>query len=374
MGNRPSAKKGSGRMLFAPSVIAFVSVIPFGLLLAESADYQTMMHALKQEREQLVYLDASVTYAADPSVVEAIAAEPPARELTPEEAYQKQLKEKEARKHEIPGTNTDRMVRGYLKSIQNDYHAHIEFLSGHYGESHKSLVKARAGLMDSYLEVLDFYIAESEAFFKAAAPLAVKTHDMDAGFFIRQGYRDLANAKKKRLQSYNIYPGNVVMRIELYRQALQHIRLARRFLILALINGNLPKDEKNSYQYISYERAKHGPSPAEKQVAPYEQTRYLLLKLMERKRLVNDIDLEYAGKVRRVNLLNIHRDNYFYLPTDRESSRKQLIGRVEREFQTERLRTPVSKTGNNGNQTGGNATSPGGATAPSSSSTQSGGN
>ncbi len=313
--------------------VIMIFLVSSGSIAANSPDFESMTGNLNLSQKQISYLDLSLTNLS----------------ATEEDA--------------ITGKIREKLESEFKDALLNDHYSNMYLLQSNYNTAHDYLEKSRHHLHEAYVRAVEYYMEESDAFFKAASPMVLRTRDADAGYFFRAGYKNLGMAKRIYTIAYNTYPGNDVNKIESYREAIRYVRLARRNLMLAIINANLPRSEKPSHRYISYKEAKKLNAYDEEYVSFYERIRYLILRLVERKLLARDVILKVNGNERRINILDIHRDNYEYPVISRESVRRKLVNILEKEeFDTSGLRPQTVNSSD-----AGSTTAPVNATQPASS-------
>lgn len=276
-------------------------------------DYENMNHKLDVHREQIDYINLCITNLGN--------------EDTPEET--RKLREE--------------VENDFYDALKWEYNSRISFLQSNYNKSFEELQMSRKSLFNVYNKILLDYMEETEVLFRTISPLAIRDLDPDARYFLRTSYKKMAMAKDYHQRAYNMHPKFFPQQLKLFQEAIRYLRISRRYMILSLIQANLPRAEKPQYQMVKLNTATNGRSEEENSVNSFDKTRYFLVSLIKRKLLNPVIVLKINGGTRTMNILDMHRDNNTMMIEGRTPTRFLLLQKLEsEEFQTNQLRPAFS--------------------------------
>ncbi len=227
----------------------------------------------------------------------------------------------------------EEMKKAYADAIQDDFHAQLWYLQRNYSRTYRDLKSSQNKLQNVYRRVLINYIDETWIMLEEAAPLIVRTRDRAARHLLKLGYRDLESAKLFYTRGYNITPSQHTNQIQHYRDGIKRIRRARRYAIRALIEAKLPFSEKPQFRVVTLDDVK-----AKKQGTLFKESHYinvrnLLVNLMGRRLLPRDVqkdlprEVSLEGRARKVklDLVEVHQDNYGRLISERRSVWREIV-------------------------------------------------
>ena len=234
----------------------------------------------------------------------------------------------------------------YRKAIQHDFYAQLWYLQGNYSNTYRELKESQNQLQQACRQILVNYIDETWVLLEESAPLVVRTRDHGARHLLRLGYRDLESARLFFQRGNNIKPTLHQNQILEYEQGIKRIRRSRRYAVLSLIEAKLPNSEKPKYQVVTLDDVRRKKEDRLFSQSDYERVLNTLINLMGRrllprfvrKPLPRENSLAAESRVIQLELLEIHQDNYSRLLSDRRSSWREIVGRLDvREFNRDKV-------------------------------------
>ncbi len=234
----------------------------------------------------------------------------------------------------------------YRKAIQHDFYAQLWYLQGNYSNTYRELKESQHQLSEAYRRILVNYIDETWVLLEESAPLVVRTRDHGARHLLRLGYRDLESARLFFQRGYNIKPTLHQNQILEYEEGIKRIRRGRRYAILSLVEAKLPHSEKPKYRVVTLDDVRRKKEDALFSQSDYERVLNVLVNLMGRrllprfvrKPLPRENSIGGEGRTIQLELLEIHQDNYNRLLSDRRSTWRELVGKLDtRDFNRDKV-------------------------------------
>jgi len=186
----------------------------------------------------------------------------------------------------IPLTNyaTQQYLDMFKEAYKHDFNAHLMHLQGKLTATHKEILESQKILKVIYHDLLrDHYEPDTEKLLELAAPIILMAKDQKAEYYLKEGYRHLAKGKELRISGYNYNIFLYSVKIYTYIDALEHLKLAKKYAILALVESKTPLTDKADYALQSYDDALS--INRAKEISDYDEIRYRILNALNRKLL-----------------------------------------------------------------------------------------
>jgi len=206
----------------------------------------------------------------------------------------------------------DSLEKAYLF----DYQANLEFLKGEYTLSHRQLLASQKVLRDLYHNILTkIYEPDTNTLLEMSAPVILLAKDKKGEYYLKNGYQHLDKAILYRLRGFNYNKFLYSNKIRYYRMAIIHIRKAKKYALMALIESKTPIVDKDDYRLQSINEAKGVIEPIK--ITQYEKIKYGILDNVQRKNLPDDFPFFLH-----------HSDNYSYIYNNKDSALTQITIKV----------------------------------------------
>lgn len=203
-----------------------------------------------------------------------------------------------------------KIVASLEESVRLDFFARMWRLQGRPGDSFRQLRSSRIALREGYRRALGYYIDTAWVLLESSAPAIVRSEDPVAGHYMKLGFRDLEAARILYRQGVQHARETPTLAIRAYSDGLQRIRRARRYGLLALIESRTPVTEKDRFRTVSLDDLRENTDSEKDPRSHFQIVQDRLINLITRQILDGSIQSSSRGYPIRLDLLEVHEDNY----------------------------------------------------------------
>lgn len=196
------------------------------------------------------------------------------------------------------------------EAVRLDFAARMWRLQGRSADSFRELRASRQILRQGFEKALAYYIDTGWVLLESSAPDIVRSEDPVADHYMKLAFRDLEAARILYEQGRRYSIPTPTLGIHAFHNGLHRIRRARRYGLLALIESRTPTIEKDRYLSDALSEPDNR--------SHYQIIQDKLVNLISRKLLSATIESESRGYTIKLNLLELHDDNYGHLLEGRE--------------------------------------------------------
>lgn len=268
-------------------IAAVLLLLPANSVFSQNTDYLSVKELIDRNREDIEFIDVFLT---DLDLNE-----------TPASEIRKSV------------------VETYTEAIRRDFFANMYYLRGDYGRAFSELVRSRRNLRDVYRALIEYYHDTSEILLEQPAIRILRTNDAMAEHYLRSGYRHAKKGFQLSVRATGTRDNLIGDQINLYTQAFREVMLARKYAILAIMESVTPRAQKESTKYVSLDDYKNDDRIIKVKKEEYIDTRKKLQSLIGVGLIDQKVETKSRGYLIRLDLLKVHRENYFKYHPDRES-------------------------------------------------------
>ncbi|MDH5718109.1 MAG: hypothetical protein OEZ22_10775 [Spirochaetia bacterium] len=140
-----------------------------------------------------------------------------------------------------------------IKANQHFYDAKLFYLQNQNLKSYEQINKSLEILKYLYMDIIENkYLPETKELLNITSRSILHSNDLQAAYYLNQGYSQWELSRQKYVQGKNFNRYLFSTKLSYFREAIEVIRLSKRYALLAIIESKTPIFEKKEYKKITY--------------------------------------------------------------------------------------------------------------------------